>query len=127
MTDLPELTADECDTYAWQMKVPGVGDSGQRKLKAASVLISRVGGLGGIAAIPALAERGMAGSHRFIDTLDGMLGKSEYIAGSTYSLADITALCVVDFMGWLKVTPTDSHPNVQRWYRSVSSRPSAAA
>jgi len=50
MTDLPELTADECDTYAWQMRVPGVGNLGQRKLKGASVLVSRVGGLGGIAA-----------------------------------------------------------------------------
>jgi molybdopterin/thiamine biosynthesis adenylyltransferase len=50
MTDLPELTPDERDAYAWQTRVPGVGDSGQRKLKAASVLVSRVGGLGGLAA-----------------------------------------------------------------------------
>jgi molybdopterin/thiamine biosynthesis adenylyltransferase len=50
MTNLPELTNNERDTYAWQMRVPGVGEEGQRKLKSASVLISRVGGLGGIAA-----------------------------------------------------------------------------
>src|SRR5215203_1829865 len=50
MTELPELTPDERDAYAWQMRVPGVGEEGQRKLKAASVLVSRVGGLGGIAA-----------------------------------------------------------------------------
>ncbi|TDU32307.1 glutathione S-transferase [Panacagrimonas perspica] len=99
---------------AFRNSAPGFGDRG-------------IPGLGGITAIPALAERGMAGSRRFIDTLDGMLGKSEFVAGTSFSLADITALCVVDFMGWLKVTPTDSHPNVQRWYRSVSSRPSAAA
>ncbi|MBA4065739.1 MAG: MoeZ/MoeB [Isosphaera sp.] len=47
---MTELTADEREAYAWQMTVPGVGESGQRKLKAASVLVSRVGGLGGVAA-----------------------------------------------------------------------------
>lgn len=50
MADLPELTPDERETYAWQMAVPGVGEDGQRKLKAASVLVSRVGGLGGVVA-----------------------------------------------------------------------------
>jgi molybdopterin/thiamine biosynthesis adenylyltransferase len=44
------LTAEERATYEWQMWVPGVGEDGQRKLKAASVLITRVGGLGGLVA-----------------------------------------------------------------------------
>jgi molybdopterin-synthase adenylyltransferase len=50
MRDRPELTADEREAYEWQMWVPDVGEEGQRKLKAASVLVSRVGGLGGVAA-----------------------------------------------------------------------------
>jgi molybdopterin/thiamine biosynthesis adenylyltransferase len=50
MHDLPELTADERAAYEWQMWVPGVGEPGQRRLKAASVLVSRVGGVGGAAA-----------------------------------------------------------------------------
>jgi len=47
---LPALTDDERDIYQWQMWVPGFGEEGQRKLKGASVLISRVGGLGGVVA-----------------------------------------------------------------------------
>jgi len=47
---LPELTAEERAIYEWQMWVPGLGETGQRQLKAASVLISRVGGLGGVVA-----------------------------------------------------------------------------
>jgi molybdopterin-synthase adenylyltransferase len=47
---LPELTADERAAYEWQMWLPGLGEEGQRKLKAASVLVSRVGGLGGMVA-----------------------------------------------------------------------------
>jgi molybdopterin/thiamine biosynthesis adenylyltransferase len=51
MPELPSLTNPERALYEWQMWVPGVGEEGQRKLKAASVLISRVGGLGGLVAL----------------------------------------------------------------------------
>lgn len=44
---LPELTAEERAIYEWQMWLPGFGEAAQRKLKGSSVLISRVGGLGG--------------------------------------------------------------------------------
>jgi len=45
------LTDFETQVYRWQMWIDGIGDLGQRKLKAASVLISRVGGLGGTVAL----------------------------------------------------------------------------
>lgn len=48
--NLPPLSAEERAIYEWQMWVPGLGETGQRQLKAASVLISRVGGLGGVVA-----------------------------------------------------------------------------
>ncbi len=43
---------DELDRsiYEWQMWAEGIGELGQRKLRAASVLISRVGGVGGTVA-----------------------------------------------------------------------------
>lgn len=44
------LTQEERDTYAWQLDVPEFGETGQEKLKGASVLISRVGGLGSVVA-----------------------------------------------------------------------------
>ena len=50
MADLPELTPEEHARYEWQMWAPGFGEEGQRKLKAARVLVSRVGGVGGTAA-----------------------------------------------------------------------------
>lgn len=43
----PELTADERATYEWQMWVRGFGEEGQRRLKGASAMVTRVGGLGG--------------------------------------------------------------------------------
>jgi len=48
---LPELTADDRKRYEWQLTVRDFGEEGQRKLKAATVLVSRIGGVGGAAAI----------------------------------------------------------------------------
>ncbi|MFN3194166.1 MAG: HesA/MoeB/ThiF family protein [Aureliella sp.] len=45
-----ELTPEELATYEWQMWVPGFGEAGQKKLREASVLVSRVGGVGGVVA-----------------------------------------------------------------------------
>ena len=44
------LTELERSQYEWQFAVEGFGESGQEKLKASSVLVSRVGGVGGSAA-----------------------------------------------------------------------------
>lgn len=49
-SDLPELTPVELATYSWQLPVAGFGELGQRRLKGATVLISRIGGLGGVVA-----------------------------------------------------------------------------
>ena len=51
MTDsLPTLSAEEQARYEWQMWTPETGEEGQRKLKAARVMVSRIGGVGGTVA-----------------------------------------------------------------------------
>lgn len=47
----PPLTDADRARYEWQMWTPGVGEEGQRRLKGASVLISRCGGVGGSVAL----------------------------------------------------------------------------
>lgn len=47
---LPPLTDEERATYGWQLDIAGFDETAQRRLKAASVLVSRVGGLGGVVA-----------------------------------------------------------------------------
>lgn len=44
------LSAEERARYEWQLTVPGFGEAGQAKLKQASVMISRAGGVGGVVA-----------------------------------------------------------------------------
>ena len=48
--ELPFLDDLDRTIYQWQMWADGVGELGQRKLKNARVLISRVGGVGGVVA-----------------------------------------------------------------------------
>lgn len=67
MNDLPELTPDERAIHEWQMWLPGFGEVAQRKLKGASVLISRVGGIGGLVA----AQLAMAGVGRLVLAMGG--------------------------------------------------------
>jgi molybdopterin-synthase adenylyltransferase len=66
---MPELSPDDRARYEWQMWVPGVGETGQTRLKAATVLISRVGGLGGLVAL----ELAAAGVGRLILAHGGVL------------------------------------------------------
>lgn len=44
------LTDEERAVYEWQIWVPDFGERGQEALKGASVLVSRIGGLGGVVA-----------------------------------------------------------------------------
>ena len=41
------LSPEERACYEWQIWVPGFGEAGQEKLKEATVMVSRCGGLGG--------------------------------------------------------------------------------
>ena len=73
-----------------------------------------------------LAERGRDRVAQFFQRLDGHLADTKFLAGASYSIADISAMVTVDFAARIKVElPEDSH-NVRRWYEAVSSRPSAS-
>ncbi len=71
--NLPDLTAGDRARYEWQMWCPGVGEEGQRKLKGASVLISRCGGVGGSVALGLAA----AGVGRLIIAHAGNIKRSD--------------------------------------------------
>ncbi len=50
MPDALPLTDEDRARYEWQLWVDGFGEAGQQKLKGASVLVSRCGGVGGVVA-----------------------------------------------------------------------------
>ena len=80
--------------------------------------------------IPQIPEWGEANKPKavaFLRLLDDELGGREFIAGDSYSIADITGLIAVDFMKPARIKVPEECANVLRWHQAVSSRPSAAA
>jgi len=75
--------------------------------------------------IPELAERGRQRVARFFERLDDELAERDFLAGSFYSMADISALVVVDFAAWIKIAVPEEAVNLKRWYGAVASRPGA--
>ncbi len=77
--------------------------------------------------IPAWAEANKPRVTEFLKILDDQLGKSEFVAGNRFSVADITALVTVDFMRPSRLPLPENATNVRRWHAAVSARPSAKA
>ncbi|HEY5644079.1 MAG TPA: glutathione S-transferase [Woeseiaceae bacterium] len=77
--------------------------------------------------IPELAERGRKRVLQFFRRLDGQLEGREFVCGDFFSVADITALVVVDFAARGKIPVPEDAADLKRWYAAVSARPSAAA
>lgn len=77
--------------------------------------------------VPAWAEANKPRVTQFLELLDTELGKHEFIAGDRFTVADITALCTVDFMKPARLTVPEGAANVKRWHATVSARPSAKA
>lgn len=80
-----------------------------------------------IPAIPGLVERGTQTLARFFKWLEIYLGESEYVAGDIFTMADITALCAIDFVAWVKIGIPPENARTLAWYAKVSARPSAKA
>jgi glutathione S-transferase len=77
--------------------------------------------------IPALVARSRTRVGKFFPMLDARLAEREFVAGTHYSIADITALVAVDFARWIKLAIPDECVHLRRWYAAVSARLSAKA
>ncbi|HVZ54061.1 MAG TPA: glutathione S-transferase [Pseudolabrys sp.] len=80
--------------------------------------------------VPQVAAWAEANRPRVIDflrILDHELKSRPFIAGERYSVADITALCAVDFMKPARLAVPDELTNVKRWHADVAARPSSKA
>ncbi len=76
------------------------------------------------------AEWGEANRPRVSDAFaffDRSLEDREFLAGDTYSMADILLLTTVDFATFVGCGPGPENGALLRWHETVSARPSAAA
>ncbi len=77
--------------------------------------------------VPALAERGTARVMTFFERLDKHLSGSEFIVGNAFSVADITAMCGIDFAEFIGIEVPATLTNLVEWRGRVGGRPSAKA
>jgi glutathione S-transferase len=78
--------------------------------------------------IPELAERGRARLGNFFKDMDARLAGREFVAGSRYTIADITTMVLTDMAGGMVKLPVpEDCPSMRRWHAAVSARPSAKA
>jgi glutathione S-transferase len=77
--------------------------------------------------VPAWAEANRPRVVDFLRILDAQLAHAPFVAGERYTVADITALCAVDFMKPARIALPEELSNLKRWHAEVSARPSAKA
>ena len=72
-------------------------------------------------------ESNREGAEAAFRWLDRELEGRTFLVGDYFSVADITALCTVDFAGFAGLAMPEGTPHLHAWHQRVSSRPSAAA
>lgn len=78
--------------------------------------------------IPEAKTQSDAAVHAYYERLDGELAERSMIGGDSFSIADITAMCVIDFAEQLvDLKPDGALEHLARWRAEVGSRPSASA
>ncbi|KUJ78705.1 glutathione S-transferase family protein [Ruegeria profundi] len=77
------------------------------------------------AQIPELAQRGTARVDQFFDLLEARLSQSAYLAGSEFTMADITAFVFVDFARVIKKRIPQENKASLAWFERVGARASA--
>jgi len=58
---------------------------------------------------------------------DKQLASHRYLAGDTFSIADITLVAALDFAKQIKVVEIPKLDHIERWYGEVNERPSMSA
>ena len=64
---------------------------------------------------------------KFMSFLNTHLSENQYLAGDVFSIADITAFCTIDFNRVNRISISDEHAHLKRWYQTVAARPSITA
>ena len=62
-----------------------------------------------------------------LETLNTQLNESEYVAGSDFSIADITAIVSINFLRTIKVDISSKMESIIRWRENISKRNSMSA
>ena len=77
--------------------------------------------------VSAWAEANRPRVYDMLTLLDSELASRAFMAGDSFTIADITALVAIDFMRPARLARPPELANFTRWYDAAAARPSAAA
>jgi len=77
--------------------------------------------------VPEYGKEAGINASKYLRVLDKRLSAHHYMAGDKFSIADITALCAIDFARVVKIRIAPEQTHLKRWYDEVSTRASASA
>lgn len=77
--------------------------------------------------VPGIADYNRETAEAMMRRIDRQLADNAYIAGERFTIADIIALCGVDFARIVKYRPDPALENLGRWIETVRQRPAAKA
>ena len=85
-----------------------------------------VGSMGLFEQIPDAKKASDSNVEVYYKRLDREFSSSEYVAGSRYTVADITLLSAIDFASsMVDLKPSENLKNLNRWHEKINSRPSS--
>ena len=79
--------------------------------------------------VPQVSEWGEVNKPRVVEVLEIMdreLAGRAHVAGENFTIADITAICGIDFLKLARIEIPDGLDSLRRWAESVHARPSVA-
>jgi glutathione S-transferase len=114
-------------SWNWRVEFEGLAAIAEALRNSSPAMVNRaLPGPNDYPQIAELAQRGLARVQQFFAMLDAHLAHSDFVAGGTFSIADITAVVGVDFARVVKVKPSEQHPHLQRWRAAMAQRPAMA-
>ena len=117
------LDKAEIASWQWRLEFDGLMAVAEALRNSSPAMVDRaLPGPVNYAQIPALAERGLARVQQFFADLNAHLEGREFVAAGQFSIADITAVVVVDFARVVKVKPGEAHPHLRRWREAMQAR-----
>lgn len=117
------LDKAEIASWQWRVEFEGLLPVADALRNSSPAMVNRaLPGPVDFAQIPELAQRGLARVEGFLALLNEHLAGREFIAAGQFSIADITAVVVVDFARVVKIRPGDAHPHLLRWRAAMQAR-----
>ena len=71
-----------------------------------------------------LIRAGFANIHQHLEYVTWLVDRRPWLAGTTFTLADVAAAAQISCIDYIGDVPWDRHPGAKDWYARVKSRPS---